>query len=53
MLAGEVPLRVIMETLGHSDIRLTANTYAHLAPALARESADRIDRVLGDAVRAG
>jgi integrase len=52
MLAGEVPLRVIMETLGHSDIRLTANTYSHLAPALARESADRMDMVLAAAVKA-
>jgi integrase len=46
MLAGHVPMRVVMETLGHSDIRLTANTYSHLAPALAREAADRMDDLL-------
>ncbi len=46
MLAGGLPLRVVMETLGHSDIRLTANTYSHLVPGLAREAADRVDAVL-------
>jgi integrase len=47
MLAGGVPMRVVMETLGHSDIRLTANTYSHLVPGIAREAADRMDAVLG------
>jgi len=49
MLAGGVPMRVVMETLGHSDIRLTANTYSHLVPGIGREAADRMDAVLGGA----
>src|SRR5437899_2783310 len=32
MLAQGVPLRSVMEVLGHSTIALTANTYDHLFP---------------------
>jgi integrase len=35
-----------METLGHSQIGLTLNTYSHVIPALGREAADRMDDVL-------
>jgi hypothetical protein len=31
-----VDLRTVMETLGHSQISLTMNTYAHVLPALQR-----------------
>jgi len=47
MLAQGVPMRVVMETLGHSTIVLTMNTYAHVLPALQREAAERMDAVLG------
>jgi integrase len=40
-------LREIMERLGHSQIALTMNTYAHIAPALRRAAADRLDRAFG------
>ena len=36
-----------METLGHSQISLTLNTYSHVIPALGREAADRMDEMLG------
>jgi integrase len=36
-----------METLGHSQISLTMNTYSHVLPALQREAADRMEAVLG------
>jgi len=36
-----------METLGHSQISLTLNTYAHVIPALGRAAAERMDEVLG------
>jgi integrase len=36
-----------MELLGHSTIRLTADTYGHVLPARAREASKAIDRVLG------
>jgi integrase len=38
--------RVVMQTLGHSRIALTQDTYSHVLPALKREAADAMDRVL-------
>jgi len=46
LLAQGVHPRVVMETLGHSQIALTLNTYSHVIPALGREAADRMDDVL-------
>lgn len=46
MLAEGVPPRVIMETLGHSNIGMTMNLYAHVVPSLQRDAADRMDEVL-------
>ncbi|MGH7876608.1 MAG: tyrosine-type recombinase/integrase, partial [Candidatus Dormibacteraceae bacterium] len=43
LLAQGVPLRSIMELLGHSSIALTANTYTHLLPALQKETAQAWD----------
>ncbi|MCZ7478365.1 tyrosine-type recombinase/integrase [Micromonospora sp. WMMC273] len=41
-------LRTVMELLGHSTIRMTADTYGHVLPARARQAASAIDRVLGE-----
>ncbi|HEV2066460.1 MAG TPA: site-specific integrase [Thermomicrobiales bacterium] len=46
LLAGGVPPRTIMGLLGHSQISLTMNTYAHLSPALERDAADRMETFL-------
>lgn len=46
LLAQGVPLRVVQDQLGHSQISLTANTYAHVAPELRADVADRMDAVL-------
>jgi len=46
LLAQGVHPRVVMETLGHSQIALTMNTYSHVLPALQREAAERMDSVL-------
>ena len=46
LLSEGVHPRVVMETLGHSQIGLTMNTYSHVLPALQREAAERMDRVL-------
>lgn len=46
LLSQGVPMRVVMETLGHSSIALTMNTYSHVIPDLMREAADRMDAVL-------
>jgi len=49
LLAQDVSPRVVMETLGHSEIGLTMNTYSHVLPSLQREAADRMDELLGGA----
>ena len=46
-LAQGVAPRVVMETLGHSQISLTLNTYSHVIPTLGRAAADQMDAVLG------
>ena len=46
MLAQGVTPRVVMEVLGHSQISLTMNTYAHVTPALGRSAAERMDELL-------
>jgi integrase len=46
MLAQHVPARVVMDTLGHSQISLTLNTYSHAMPAMQRDAADLLDELL-------
>jgi integrase len=48
LLAQGVHPRVVMETLGHSQISLTMDTYSHVIPALQRAAADRMDALLSD-----
>jgi integrase len=49
LLAQGVPARVVMEILGHSQISVTLNTYADVAPEISREAADRVnDALWGD-----
>ena len=38
---------MVMETLGHSQISLTLNTYSHVIPALGRAAAAQMDAMLG------
>ena len=46
LLAQGVHPRVVMETLGHSQISLTMNTYSHVIPALQLDAAERMDAIL-------
>jgi integrase len=46
LVAQDVPPRVVMEILGHSQIALTMNTYSHVAPEVSREAADRMAKTL-------
>lgn len=46
LLAQGVDPRTIMETLGHSQISLTLNTYSHVLPALQRDAAARMNELL-------
>ncbi len=45
MAAQGVPPRVCMEILGHSQISTTMEIFAHVAPELQRDAAERIDAV--------
>lgn len=45
-LAAGVPMKVVSERLGHSTTGITADLYTHLSPALARDAADAIARML-------
>jgi integrase len=46
LLAQGVDPRTIMETLGHSQIGLTLNTYSHVLPALQAAAAHKMDVAL-------
>lgn len=46
LLTQGVSPRTIMETLGHSQISLTLNTYSHVMPALQEEAAHKMDAIL-------
>ncbi len=49
LYAQGVSAREIMETLGHSQITMTLNTYTHIAPESRRRVADAMDVALGGA----
>jgi len=48
LLAQGVDPRTIMETLGHSQISLTMNTYSHVLPALQDAAAAKLDAILSN-----
>jgi len=47
LLAQGVHPRVVMETLGHSQISLTLDTYSHVLPSLQEEAARQMDEAIG------
>ena len=47
LLSQGVSLKDVMETLGHSQIALTANLYGHLYAERRQEIADRVEALLG------
>ena len=46
LLAANVPMKVVQEILGHSQLSTTADIYSHVAPELQREAADRLGALL-------
>lgn len=46
LLAAGTHTKVVQEHLGHSSYAITADIYSHVAPAQAREAADRLDEAL-------
>jgi integrase len=51
MLAGGVDMKVVQETLGHSNIALTANTYTSVYPEVATAAAEAAARIVPRARR--
>ncbi len=49
LLAQQVPPRVVMEILGHTQISTTMDLYSHVMPAARRNAADLMDRILAGA----
>lgn len=49
LLSQGVQARVVQDVLGHSDIRMTLGTYAHVLREQQREAAQKMDRLLGEA----
>lgn len=47
LLSQGVPMRTVMEILGHSQISLTMNTYAHVLPEMTSAAIGVMDAVLG------
>jgi integrase len=47
LLAQGVHARVVMETLGHSQVSLTLDTYSHVLPGLQAEAAQRMEDAIG------
>ena len=48
LLDENVHPRVVMELLGHSQMRTTMDICSHVMPALGRDAADRMGRALWD-----
>jgi integrase len=46
LIAQGVPMEIVKDTLGHSQISLTVNTYVHLLPETQRQAADARDLLL-------
>jgi integrase len=47
MLERGVDLKTVSTALGHSTIRVTADTYAHVSPAMLQSAASRLDEAIG------
>ncbi len=46
LLVRGVPMKVVQDILGHSQITMTADIYSHVIPELRRDAADRIGAAL-------
>ena len=49
LMVQGVPAKVVMETLGHSQISLTLDTYSHVSSELQGQAADKMDDLIRSA----
>ncbi len=47
LLAMKVPVKVIQELLGHSNITITLNVYGHVLPSMQEEAMDKMEHLFG------
>jgi integrase len=47
MLLGGVPVKVVSERLGHSNVGITLNIYAHVLPSMQKDAAALMTQMLG------
>jgi integrase len=47
LLVRGVELKVVQEILGHSQISLTADTYAHVMPSMKKDALDGLGELFG------
>lgn len=52
MLAAGVNIKVVSETLGHSDTRITRDTYQSVLDDLARDAAEKVTQLVPHARKA-
>jgi integrase len=52
LLSMGVPMRVVQDILGHSEMKTTANVYSHVLPSMHREAMGKMDELLGRSDRA-
>lgn len=45
MLKAGVPMKVVSERLGHSSIKVTMDTYAHLLPSMDQDAVEKFERL--------
>jgi integrase len=50
LLAQGVPLKVVSDILGHSQIGITADLYTHVLPSLRKEAIDLMDSILNSKI---
>lgn len=53
MLAAGEHLKVVSEQLGHSTIGIAGDLYTHVAPAVRREAANKLDTLLASFIQPG
>ncbi len=45
-----IPVRVVADLLGHSQVSLTMNVYQHVVPTMRKEAADRLEAMFAEPV---